>query len=122
MHDCQTANGKVGRGDLLLLNHIQEIGVEGFARTGNGISNLRGFPGRESWGEGWSGPQGINPEIGAHPPGTRRYHSWEARSFSARLSHAGSCTPHEVKDYGYYGKDEKDVDEECCDMKDEKSA
>jgi hypothetical protein len=40
----------------------------------------------------------------------------------ARLSHAGSRTPHEVKDHGYYGKDEKDVDEESCDMKDEKSA
>jgi hypothetical protein len=28
------------------------------------------------------------------------------------VSHAGSCTAHEVKDYGYYGKKEKDVDEE----------
>jgi hypothetical protein len=42
--------------------------------------------------------------------------------FLAGLSHAGSCTPHEVKNYGYYGKEEKDVDEESCDMKDEKSA
>jgi hypothetical protein len=38
------------------------------------------------------------------------------------LSHGGSCTPHEVKDYGNYGKNEKDVDEESCDVKDEKSA
>jgi hypothetical protein len=41
---------------------------------------------------------------------------------SARPLHAGSCTPHEVKDYGYYGKNQKKVDEESGDMKDEKSA
>jgi hypothetical protein len=41
---------------------------------------------------------------------------------SNRLSHAGSCTPHEVKDYRYYGKNQKNVDEEGRDMKDEKSA
>jgi hypothetical protein len=39
-----------------------------------------------------------------------------------RLSHGGSYTPHEVKDYGHYGKNQKNVDEESCDMKDEKSA
>jgi hypothetical protein len=27
-----------------------------------------------------------------------------------------------VKDYGNYGKNQKNVDEESCDMKDEKSA
>lgn len=41
---------------------------------------------------------------------------------SYRLSHDGSYTPNEVKDYGYYGKNQKNVDEESCDMKDEKSA
>jgi hypothetical protein len=37
-------------------------------------------------------------------------------------SHSGSRTPHEVKDYGNYGKNQKNVDEESGDMKDEKSA
>jgi hypothetical protein len=44
------------------------------------------------------------------------------RRLSDRLSHGGSYTPHEVKDYGHYGKNQKNVDEESCDMKDEKSA
>jgi hypothetical protein len=39
-----------------------------------------------------------------------------------RRSHGGGYAPHEVKDHGYYGKNQKNVDEESCDMKDEKSA
>jgi len=43
-------------------------------------------------------------------PGMGRSHAWKDAPYS--VSHAGSCTAHEVKDYGYYGKKEKDVDEE----------
>jgi hypothetical protein len=48
--------------------------------------------------------------------------------FSPRLSirgpelHVGGCSPHEVKNYGYNGKEEKNVDEKSCDMKNEKTA
>lgn len=33
-----------------------------------------------------------------------------------------SCTPHEVEYHRDYGKNQQNVDEEGCDMKDEKSA
>jgi hypothetical protein len=39
-----------------------------------------------------------------------------------RLSDGGSYATHEMKDYRDYSKNQKNVDEESCDMKDEKSA
>lgn len=45
-----------------------------------------------------------------------------AKRLADRLLDSRSCTSHEMEDYGDYGKNQKNVDEESCDMKDEKSA
>jgi hypothetical protein len=57
------------------------------------------------------------------PPAHRRENrtAFDLRPKSSLL-HDRSCPSHEMENYRDYGKNEKNVDEESCDVKDKKTA